>query len=162
MREKCPHPIFGGGLRNGCAMFDQPVGSVMQRRKLLRAPPETLVSNAAKLMAKKKVGAVLVMENDQLVGIFTERDIAFRVVACGLDAQKTRLADVMTPAPDTVDPDKPFGYALLRMHERGFRHLPVTKDGKVVGIVSARNAMDPALEEFVYEAQRREHYLGKA
>ena len=93
------------------------------------------------------------------MGIFTERDIAFRVVACGLDAQKTRLADVMTPAPDTIDPEKPFGYALLRMHERGFRHLPVIKDGKVVGIVSARNAMDPALEEFAFEAQRRDHYL---
>ena len=67
----------------------------------------------------------------------------------------------MTPAPETVEPDRPFGYALLRMHERGFRHLPVIEDGKLIGIVSARSAMDPSLEEFVSEAQRRRHYADK-
>jgi CBS domain-containing protein len=140
-------------------MFDQSVRSVMQRRKVLKAPPETLVSKAAKLMAKKNVGAVLVVQDARLVGIFTERDVVFRVVAQGLDAQATRLAEVMTPAPQTVGPDKPFGYALLIMHERGFRHMPVVEDGKLIGIVSARSAMDPELEEFVSEAQRRRHYL---
>jgi CBS domain-containing protein len=138
-------------------MFDQPVRSVMQRRKVLKAPPETLVSKAAKLMADKNVGAVMVVEDERLVGIFTERDIVFRVVAQGLDARTTRLADVMTPAPDTVDPDKSFGYALLIMHERGFRHLPVIQDSKLVGIVSSRSAMDPELEEFSSEARRRKH-----
>jgi CBS domain-containing protein len=139
-------------------MFDQPVGSVMQRRKVLKAPPKTLVSKAAKLMADKNVGAVMVVEDERLVGIFTERDIVFRVVAQGLDARTTRLADVMTPAPDTVDPDKPFGYALLLMHERGFRHLPVIRDSKLVGIVSSRSAMDPELEEFSFEARRRNYF----
>src|ERR1700681_197773 len=101
----------------GSAMFDEPVGSVMQGQTVLTAPPETLVRKAAELMANKNVGAVVVIENGRLVGIFTERDIAFRVVARGLDAQTTRLADVMTPAPDTVDPDKPFGHALVKMQE---------------------------------------------
>lgn len=142
-------------------MFDQLVRRVMQQRKVLKAPSETLVSKAAKLMANKNVGAVMVVDHDCLVGIFTERDIAFRVVAAGLDAQTTRLGDVMTPAPGTVDPDKPFGYALLVMHERGFRHLPVVEDGKVIGIVSSRSAMDPALEEFVSETQRRKHFQAK-
>jgi CBS domain-containing protein len=142
-------------------MFDEPIRKVMLRRKLLLAPPETPVSKAARMMAKKNVGAVLVVAEGQLVGIFTERDIAFRVVACGLEARTTRLADVMTPAPDTVDPDQPFGHAMLRMHEGGFRHLPVIEDGKVVGIVSARSAMDPDLEEFVFEAKRRERYRQK-
>jgi|SRR5664279_1474330 len=139
-------------------MFDQPVSKVMRRQKLLMAPPETSVINAAKLMAKRRTGAILVIEDERLVGIFTERDIAFRVVARGLDAGTTRLADVMTPAPDTIGPEKPFGYAMFKMHERGFRHLPVVKDGKAIGIVSARSAMDPALEEFASEAQRREYY----
>ncbi len=139
-------------------MFDQPVKYVMQRRKILKARPDTMVGQAAKLMANKNVGAVMVVDDERLVGIFTERDVVYRVVARGLDAQTTRLADVMTPAPDTVDPGKPFGYAMLKMHERGFRHLPVVQDGKVVGIVSSRSAMDPALEEFVSEAHRRKHY----
>jgi CBS domain-containing protein len=139
-------------------MFDKPVRSVMQRRKVLKAAPETLVSKAAGLMAAKNVGAIMVIENDHLVGIFTERDVVFRVVARGLDAQATRLADVMTRAPHTVDPDKPFGYALLVMQEKGFRHLPVMQDGKLIGIVSARSAMDPELEEFVSEAHRRKRF----
>ena len=142
-------------------MFDQPVRSVMERRKLLKAAPETLVSKAAKLMAAKNVGAVLVVEANCLVGIVSERDIAFRVVALGLDPQATRLADVMTRAPHTVDPDKPFGYALLVMQENGFRHLPVVQGGKVIGIVSSRSAMDPDLEEFVFEARRRTHFETK-
>ena len=142
-------------------MFDKPVRSVMQRRKILKAAPETLVSKAASLMAAKNVGAIMVIENDHLVGIFTERDVVFRVVARGLDAQATRLADVMTRAPHTVDPDKPFGYALLMMQEKGFRHLPVIQDGKPIGIVSSRSAMDPELEEFVSEAERRKHFEEK-
>ena len=138
-------------------MFSQRIRSVMERKKLLTAPPETTVSQAAKLMAKKNVGAVMVVENELLIGIFTERDAVFRVMAQGLDAKTTRLADVMTPAPQTVDPDKTFGYALLMMHENGFRHVPVIEGGKPIGIVSSRNALDPDLEEFVAEAQRRKH-----
>jgi CBS domain-containing protein len=71
----------------------------------------------------------------------------------------TRLSEVMTHSPQTIDPEKSFGYALLTMHQNGFRHLPVVKDGKLLGIVSARNALDPDLEEFVSESRRREQIL---
>lgn len=142
-------------------MFDEPVRSVMQRRKALKAAPETLVSKAAKLMAVRNVGAIMVVKDDRLVGILTERDVVFRVVARGLDAQATRLADVMTREPYNVDADKPFGYALLVMQEKGFRHLPIIQDNKPVGIVSSRNAMDPELEEFASEAYRRKHLAEK-
>ena len=138
-------------------MFSQRVRSVMKRKKVLMAPPETTVSKAAKLMAGRNVGAVMVVENERLIGIFTERDAEFRVVARGRDAQTTQLADVMTTRPLTVDPDNSFGHALLIMHENGFRHMPVIEDGKPIGIVSARNALDPEMEEFVSEAQRRQH-----
>jgi CBS domain-containing protein len=137
-------------------MLDEPVRSVM--RRVLKAAPRTLVSKAAKLMAAKNVGAVLVIEDDSLVGILTERDIVFRVVAQGLDAQATPLSDVMTKTPHTVEPDQPFGYALLVMQENGFRHLPVIQDGKPIGIVSSRSALDPELEDFVSEASRRKRF----
>ena len=138
-------------------MFDLPIRSVMEKKKLLTASPETTVAAAAELMAKKNVGAVMVVEHERLIGIFTERDAVFRVIAQGRDARTTRLAEVMTKAPHTVDPNKPFGYALLLMHENGFRHVPVIENGKPIGIVSSRNALDPDLEEFVSEAQRRKH-----
>jgi CBS domain-containing protein len=139
-------------------MLDRPIKEVMQRRKLLLAPPATVVAKAAKLMAARNVGAVMVVVDELLVGIFTERDAVTRVLAHGLDADATQIGSVMTREPQTVDPDKPFGYALMLMHEKGFRHLPVVVDGKPIGIVSARSAMDPELEEFVSEAQRRVHY----
>lgn len=138
-------------------MFGQPVSRVMERRKLLLASAQTSVDKAAKMMASKRVGAVLVVEGERLVGIFTERDALFRVLARGLAPEETPLAAVMTPDPKTIAPDKSFGHALLLMHEGGFRHLPVVENGKPIGIVSARDALDPDLEEFVSEERRRKY-----
>ncbi len=138
-------------------MFSQRIRSVMEQKKSLTAPPETTVSKAAELMASRNVGAIMVVEHERLVGIFTERDAVFRVIARGRDVRTTRLAEVMTTAPLTVDPDKSYGHALLIMHENGFRHVPVIENGKPVGIVSSRDALDPEMEEFVSEAQRRKH-----
>jgi len=138
-------------------MFSQRVRSVMERKKILTAPPDTSVSTAARLMAKRNVGAVMVVDQNRLVGIFTERDAVFRVMAKGRDAETTLLADVMTADPHTVAPEELFGHALLMMYENGFRHVPVIENGEPVGIVSARNALDPDLEEFISEEQRRKH-----
>jgi len=143
-------------------MFGQSVRSVMERKKLVTAPPSTVASKAARLMARRKVGAVLVVERGKLIGIFTERDALFRIMAKGRDPRATTLADVMTKAPTTIHPDKSFGYALIVMHENGFRHLPVVEDGRLIGIVSARNALDPDLEEFVSESRRREQIMREA
>jgi CBS domain-containing protein len=137
-------------------MFSQRIRDVMEREKLLTAPPQTTVSEAATSMATRKVGAIMVVEGRRLVGIFTERDVVTRVIARGLDVRSTRLADVMTADPKTMSPEKSFGYAMLMMHEGGFRHVPVIENGEPVGIVSARNALDPDLEEFVAESRRRE------
>lgn len=129
----------------------------MERKKALTLSPDTTVSQAAVLMAKKNVGAVMVVEEERLTGIFTERDALYRVIARGLDARTTRLLEVMTPKPRTVDPHKSYGYALVMMQENGFRHAPVIENGRPIGMVSSRNAMDPELEEFVSEANRREY-----
>jgi CBS domain-containing protein len=142
-------------------MFDRPVRTVMRRRNVVTASPDTTVHKVATLMAGKNVGAVLVVDGEELVGIITERDVVFRVVARGLDASTTAIVDVMTPEPHTTTPDVPFGSALAVMHEKGFRHMPVIEDGKPVGIVSARSAMDPEMEDFAAEALRREHYRAR-
>ncbi len=139
-------------------MFSEKVGSLMERN-LLTVPPEMTVREAACLMAQRGVGAVLVVRDGGLAGIFTERDVVFRVIARGLDVTGTRLAEVMTAPVKTIDAGKTYGYALLLMHENGFRHLPVLEAGRLAGIVSARNAMDPEMEEFAVEAQRRAQIL---
>jgi CBS domain-containing protein len=136
-------------------MFGQRVSSILEPRKLVVAAPESSVAEAAVLMKGHQVGAVLVVEEGRLVGIFTERDAVYRVMAAGRDPFATRLAEVMTRDPKTVEPDETFGYALLLMHENGFRHAPVVDNGKPIGVVSARSALDPELEEFTAEAERR-------
>jgi CBS domain-containing protein len=135
---------------------------MMERRKFVTVLPKTTVREASQLMAKKQVGAVLVVEEGRLLGIFSERDVVFRVVALGLDPATTPLVQVMTPEPKTIKPNNTLGYAMTLMHENGFRHLPVLEDGKPIGIVSARSALDPDLEEFVCEERRRKSFKEEA
>jgi CBS domain-containing protein len=143
-------------------MFGMPIRSVIEPRELVVAPPEATVGEATRLMKRGKVGAVLVVKEGRLVGIFTERDAVYRVIAVHRDPRITRLAEVMTPDPKTVEPDETFGYALLLMHEHGFRHAPVIENGRPVGVVSARSALDPELEEFAAEAERRKSIRRRA
>ena len=137
-------------------MPQRPIRSVIAKQKILTATAEITVTDAARLMKKKSVGAVMVVkDNGRLAGIFTERDALFRVLAEGRDPKTTRLSDVMTAQPQTITPEKPFGHALLMMYESGFRHVPVVENGKPVGMVSARDALGPELQEFESELQRR-------
>jgi CBS domain-containing protein len=140
-------------------MFSQSVRAIMDPRKLILVPGSMTVREAAKLMKTKHYGAVLITEGDELLGIFTERDAVFRVLAVGRDPETTALVDVMTKEPKTISPEKTFGHAMLMMHEGGFRHVPVIDNEKLVGMVSSRNALDPDLEEFVFEERRRKHLI---
>jgi len=138
-------------------MFDRTVKEVMESANALQLKPQTTVRAAAQVMAQKKTGAAMVVQDERLIGIFTERDALFRVIAPGLDPEVTKLQSVMTADPRTVRPEDSYGYALVMMQEGGFRHAPVVVDGKPVGIVSSRCAMDPELEDFISEANRRIH-----
>jgi len=132
------------------------IRAIIEQREVVTAPASMTVNEAARLVRPKGVGAVLVVEEDRLVGIFTERDALYRVIAEGRDPKTTRLAEVMTPNPQAIHPDKPFPDALHLMHQGGFRHVPVVEDGRPVGMISARDALGPELEDFIYELLRRE------
>ena len=100
-------------------------------------PPTATVRRACERMRSRGVGAVLVTKKDRrLVGIFTGRDAIGRVLAEGRDAGKTTLAEVMTAEPYTMAPENTTIEALRMMQDRGFRHLPVVQDDRVLGIVS--------------------------
>lgn len=129
---------------------------IIEQREVASSPGAITVSEAARLMREKRAGAVAVVEEGKLIGIFTERDALFRIVAEGRDPQTVRLAEVMTRDPQTIHPDKPFADALHIMYEGGFRHVPVVEDGRPIGIISARDALGPELEDFVYELLRQE------
>lgn len=134
----------------------RPIREIIEHQELVASPANATVSEVARLMKKSHVGAVVVVENGKLAGVFTERDALFRVVAEGLDPQSTRLSEVMTRDPQTIHPDKPFAHALHIMYQGGFRHVPVVEDGRPIGMISTRDALGPELEDFVYELLRQE------
>jgi CBS domain-containing protein len=138
-------------------MLERTIRNIIENQELLTAPADTTVSEAARLMKQRHVGAVMVVEDGKLVGVFTERDALFRVVAEGRDTKTTPLAGVMTHNPKTVSPSQSFAHALRMMYDGGFRHVPVVEDGKPVGIVSVRDALGPELEAIVYELLLQEH-----
>jgi CBS domain-containing protein len=132
------------------------IRAIIEGQEPITAPGSATVAEAAQLMRENKVGALMVVEAGRLVGVFTERDALFRVVADGRDPRQTQLAEVMTREPRTIHPDRPFPDALHIMHEGGFRHVPVVEDGRPVGMISARDALGPELEDFIYELLRQE------
>ncbi|MEA2402845.1 MAG: hypothetical protein QOK00_3248 [Thermoleophilaceae bacterium] len=116
-------------------------------RDLLSVEPGLSLTEVAKRMVAKDVGAVLVSEGKQLVGILTERDV-LRAVARGIE-EDTTVADWMTRDPDTLDPDESTEHAAVLMIHGGFRHLPVTENDEVVGMLSIRDLMRVVLEDAV-------------
>lgn len=125
--------------------------AIISGRPLVLAAPSMSVTTAAKEMRANAVGSVLVVEEDRLVGIFTERDLMNRVVAADRDPSATALADVMTPNVIGMECDKPLSHALHLMHQNNFRHVPVLRQGKPVGIVSARDALGIEWQQFERE-----------
>ena len=131
-------------------MHSRTIRNIIEGQELLTALAATPVREAAKWMQLRKVGAILVVEGDRLVGIFTERDALFRVVAEDRDPSATTLADVMTRNPTVIHPAESFAAALNLMQAGQFRHVPVVEDGRPIGIISSRDAMGPELEDFMY------------
>lgn len=127
------------------------IRTIIKDQAPVAAPEQAPVAEAARLMQQNGVGAVMVVESGKLVGIITERDALCKVMAKGLDAESTRITEVMTRNPQTIHPDKPFEDALRIMHASSFRYVPVVEDGRPVGMVSARDALGPELETFIYE-----------
>ncbi|MBF8305742.1 MAG: putative signal-transduction protein with domain [Acidobacteria bacterium] len=137
-------------------MAQRSIRSIVEQQEVITAPDSMTVSEAAGVMREKKAGAILIVNEGRLAGIFTERDALYRVVAEGRDAKTTRLADVMTRDPRTIHPDKPFAEALQIMHDGGFRNVPVVENGRPVGIVSASDALGPELKDFIFELLRQD------
>jgi CBS domain-containing protein len=114
--------------------------------------PETTVMESVKLMNDQKVGAVAVIKNGTLHGIFTERDLMIRVVLQDKDPKATKVVDVMTEKPISVHADIHMGEALRIMTEHHFRHLPVVDEkNKVLGLLSIRNLLHIRVDKLSQE-----------
>lgn len=128
------------------------IASVLNGRSLVTASKEMTVRSACQLMTEKRIGAVLVVENNRIAGIFTERDALNKVLSAGLDPDATKLQQVMVGDLQTITAEKPLSYALYMMAEGGFRHVPVVDAaGAPIGMVSARDALGADMTEVEQE-----------
>jgi CBS domain-containing protein len=121
--------------------------------------PQMSVLDAARLMAEKRIGAVMVMEKGQLIGIFSERDLLNRVVAKGLSPDATLVRSVMTPDPVTLGAGATAQEALDLMQSKGFRHLPVVEGDRVLAICSIRDFFAAVNEELAEDLKTRDEIL---
>ncbi|MGE5945852.1 MAG: cyclic nucleotide-binding/CBS domain-containing protein [Betaproteobacteria bacterium] len=140
-------------------MPNRPVIKVIQNRDFLSTTPEKSVRAVAYHMKQYHLGAAVVVDpaDGTLLGICTERDLSFKVLAEGLDPNTTPVGEVMTRDPLVVSPDRPFGHVLHMMFEGGFRHMPVVDPrGRPIGVVSARDALALEIVHFRDELQLRE------
>ena len=117
------------------------------------------VLDTAKYMAERNIGAVAVLRGDELVGIFSERDLMKRVVAAGRDLVQTKVEEVMTADPLVVSPQAHIGECMRTMKEHSFRHLPICDGRKIKGLLSLRDLLLHDLGEKDGEIQTMRAYI---
>lgn len=138
-------------------MAERTVFQSIPQKHVLSLGPQASVWEAACAMTRANCGSVLVMEPpDRLLGIVTERDLMTRVLARALEPKQTTLFQVMTPHPQCVAPETRVSDAVVIMIERGFRHLPVLKDGRILGVFSIRDALPREIGTALSEAEFHE------
>lgn len=138
-------------------MSNRIINQIIADRPLVTAAGEMTVRSACSLMTKNNIGALLILADERIAGIFTERDALNKILSGGLDPDKTPLAQVMVREPQTIREDKPLAYALYMMAEGGFRHVPVVDaQGAPVGMVSARDALGQDMIELERELKHQQ------
>ncbi len=127
--------------------------------ELYSVAPDTMVFDAIKLMAEVKVGALLVLEDEQLVGIVSERDYARKVILESRSSRETPVRDVMTNVVLTVTPEQSIHECLLLMSKHHIRHLPVAENGKPIGMLSVMDVVRNIILEKEQTIEHLEHYI---
>ena len=124
--------------------------------------PTDTVLEALGVMAKRDVGAVLVLDVDKLVGIFSERDYARKVVLAGRSSMESRVAEVMTPQVVCVSPDRSIDECMALMTNRRLRHLPVVDHKRVIGVVSIGDLVKATIDDQQFTITQLQSYIAGA
>lgn len=123
-------------------MAERTVIQSMSQRHVVSLGPDASVHEAACVMTRANVGSVLIVDAaGAMLGILTERDLMTRVLAKALDPAGTPVSKVMTRHPQCIAPDAKVADAVVIMIERGFRHLPIVAEGRILGVFSVRDAL---------------------
>jgi len=129
------------------------------RQTVESVAPSTSVFDAVKLMAEKNIGALLVLEEQKIVGIVTERDYARKVVLLGRSSKETPVRDIMSSPVMYVRPDQTNEECMALMTENRLRHLPVVDQGKLIGLVSIGDLVKEIISEQKFIIEQLEHYI---
>jgi CBS domain-containing protein len=131
------------------AMLDRPIRDLPTLRLPSCVSRGTSLRQAIDRMVAEKIGCILVVDGDLLVGVFTERDVLTKVVDRPLDLERIPVERMMTKDPECLSPDEPMAYALNKMTVGGFRHVPlIDAEGRPAGLVSMRNIVEYIVDLF--------------
>jgi len=108
--------------------------------------PDSSVYDALKIMGEKNIGALMVIENEELKGIFSERDYARKVVLVNRTSRDTKISEIMTPNVITISPSDTIDHCMEQMSQKRIRHLPVAVDGKIIGIISISDVVTAIIQ----------------
>ncbi|MCI0706805.1 MAG: CBS domain-containing protein [Ignavibacteriae bacterium] len=125
----------------------KPISEIMGEKPIFSISREKTVADAARYMAEKNVGAIPVVENNRLVGIFSERDVITRVIARGLDPTQASVSDVMTTKIVVANADEGYESCLAKMQKAHCRHMPIVAGEQLIGFVSLRDLLMVDLDE---------------
>lgn len=134
---------------------------IIKGRDVFSLPSSATVKKSVDVMVEAGVGAILIIENNILKGIFTERDLLKRVVGKNLDPNTTTLDKVMTKRPYTLSPQNKIINAIGIMKQHGFRHVPIADEdnGQIMGIVSIRDLYQNLQEQLQHDLEQVEAYV---
>jgi CBS domain-containing protein len=121
--------------------------------------PDAMVLDAIRLMAEKRIGALLVMVDDEIVGIVTERDYARKVILMGRASSDTPVGHIMSSPVMYVRPDQTNEQCMALMTENHLRHLPVIDNGKLIGLISIGDLVKNIISEQKFIIEQLEHYI---
>jgi CBS domain-containing protein len=123
--------------------------------------PSIMVYRAIELMCEKNIGGLLIVENEKLEGIFTERDYARKLILKGKSSKNTPISELMTKNPITVSPETTIDDCMGLMTGRKIRHLPVVEDDRLVGLISIGDVVKHIIEEQKDIIEHLENYISR-
>lgn len=140
------------------------IGRMIERRDatLWTCTTETLVTDAVTMLAERRIGAMPVTEQDALVGMFSERDVIYRLRESGPAALSMPVGEVMTQPAVTAQPETTVDEALALMTRRRIRHLPVVAGGRMIGLVSIGDLVKYRMDQIESEAEAMRTYIRSA
>jgi len=143
-------PQPGAGLQR--LIMEEPVGAISRSEPVVVAP-HTTVAEAVRRMREGRSGCVFVVEDDLLIGVFTERDVLMKFAGTDKNLDESKVSDAMTRSPEKVEATISLRFALNKMSVGGFRHIPITDQGRLAGIVTAKDALKFIAREALYKGE---------